>query len=272
MPLIVAGRKIYPESQIVTAGEMTTKEYEAYIDFVKRIRSSEDAAHKYIQTHGGHSIFDLFRITMRCAEPMLQYPSSGQDGSKYACDLRSLPKPCVIYSFGSAENYIFEEAVRQFGCSIYTFDCFAAGQNAPSYITYYPWCVDGHNHDNFYTIPTIMDKLGHKRVDYLKIDVEGAEYAALPAMISLPPERLPRQIAVEIHPSIHPSDQLQGVKRLWQTIDLLLSLHNMGYRLLSREDNLPYRCCSEFVFARPNSMPRPTPFPYGFHRPLVAKK
>jgi hypothetical protein len=244
-------------SQIVTEGEMTEAEYEAYMNFVYRVRNEDALGQKYCDTHNEHSFFNIFKISARCPEPILQHPSHGRDGSKMACNLKALKAPCVIYSFGSEGNFMFENDVAQFGCEIHTFDCFykPTPGAVPRHVNFYPYCVDGHDHGNYYTIPSLMKMLNHTRVDYLKIDVEGAEHESLPKLKDIPYDQRPAQIAVEIHAWNDKPNSSRSLPKLKRALDLLISLHEMGYRLISREDNLPATCCSEFVFALPDRLP-----------------
>lgn len=46
---------------------------------------------------------------------------------------------------------------------------------------------------------TISKRLDLDRIDYLKMDIEGAEYSVLPSLRSLPQNLLPMQLAVEFH-------------------------------------------------------------------------
>jgi len=38
-----------------------------------------------------------------------RYPDIESDGYKYLCEISQLKAPCIIYSLGSANNYLFEE-------------------------------------------------------------------------------------------------------------------------------------------------------------------
>jgi len=38
-----------------------------------------------------------------------RYPKSNEDGMKYLCEVEQLKAPCVIYSLGSRNNYLFED-------------------------------------------------------------------------------------------------------------------------------------------------------------------
>ena len=112
------------------------------------------------------------------------------DGTKWVCGLRQLAARrggCVVYSFGGAANTQFENAIRDItSCEVHTFDldcterCLWGG---PCYagprLTCHKVRVGGS--DNAKTmpptmsLPTMMRTLGHRRIDILKIDIEGAE-------------------------------------------------------------------------------------------------
>jgi hypothetical protein len=68
---------------------------------------------------------------------------------------------------------------------------------------------------------TIMQRLNHSRIDVLKMDVEGAEYAVIDNL----PEQgsLPQQLMIEFHHGMYgykPSD----------TRKALVTLNKLGYR------------------------------------------
>ncbi|MEK7950825.1 FkbM family methyltransferase [Luteolibacter soli] len=79
------------------------------------------------------------------------------------------------------------------------------------------------------TVSDLMKQLGHRSIDLLKIDIEGAEYAVLESLLE---EKVPvRQIAVEFHNGILP-----GIPRSL-TINLLFRLFRDGYRLVYKGGN-----------------------------------
>ena len=88
-----------------------------------------------------------------------------------------------------------------------------------------------------FTIDTLMHKLGHNHVDLLKMDIEGAEYEVLEALIAS--SSRPRQLLVEFHhrfPSIAKS----------MTSDIIGGLRRIGYRIFAvsgtgREVSFIYR-------------------------------
>jgi FkbM family methyltransferase len=75
-------------------------------------------------------------------------------------------------------------------------------------------------------LETIAQKLGHKHVDVLKLDIEGAEYVVLPDMLM--GKILPEQLLVEFHYSDG------SANRLAQTAALIQKLNEVGYRLFAR--------------------------------------
>lgn len=267
VPFGTALDRQFSDTQSITDGILTDKEYDAYIEFLELLRTDDRAAELYVQSHKGHSFFNMFKVSVRCPTPLVLYPSDGRDGSYYMCNMDKLQKPCVIYSVGSENNFIFEEAIEKFGCEVHTFDCYASGQGAPPSVNYHKWCVDGHIwREDHYTIPALIEKLGHKKIDILKIDVEGAEYPAIPRLAGLTYEQLPVQVAVEIHPWPQMPGNQRSVTKLRETLELMLQLHRMGYRLASRDDYPPAPCCSQFLFVLPDRLPGgPAPFPYGFN-------
>ncbi len=90
-----------------------------------------------------------------------------------------------------------------------------------------------------YTIPSIMHELGHSHVDLVKLDVEGAEYDVIDAMLDHP--NPPRQLLVEFHhrfPGI-------GMER---TRECIAKLGGAGYDLFGVS-----RTGRELSFIRKNS-------------------
>ncbi|WP_298817930.1 FkbM family methyltransferase [uncultured Roseibium sp.] len=76
-------------------------------------------------------------------------------------------------------------------------------------------------------VGTIMRALGHDRIDLLKIDIEGAEYAVLDDMLEA--GILPGQLALEWHYSyVGGGDRDRGLEI---TQDYIRKLKGLGYRL-----------------------------------------
>lgn len=76
------------------------------------------------------------------------------------------------------------------------------------------------------SLPTLMAKHGHTRIDLLKMDIEGFEYGVLDQILA---QRIPvRQICVEFHHFLLP--QFSNM----DTIRTILRLKRAGYRLIHR--------------------------------------
>jgi len=175
-----------------------------------------------------------------------------------------LRRGSIVYSLGVGDGISFDLAlIKQFGVEVHAFDPTPASanwledQHAPPAFHFHPWAVTGRNgtltlyprtkrdgskSDIMYTmvpeaavlqngvevpafsIPTLMKKLGHDRVDLLKMDIEGAEYEVLDTLIASAAR--PQQLLVEFHhrfPSLDKS----------MTADIIDRLRMVGYRIFS---------------------------------------
>lgn len=120
------------------------------------------------------------------------------EGGKTACLSNSTTKECLIYSWGSAGDFSFEEAIHAFqpACEIHTFDCTVDPPNKPAFVKYHKWCLgtDG-------TYWELIRRLNHSTRNPLlvKMDIEGWEWPFFGEYFSN--ARIPRlrQLIVEIH-------------------------------------------------------------------------
>ncbi len=80
---------------------------------------------------------------------------------------------------------------------------YSGDYKGPDYVTFRKWCLGPENilvgNREYKTYGTIMKELGIKRVDYLKMDIEGYEWTTLPAIFDEPSHTLPSQISFEMH-------------------------------------------------------------------------
>ncbi len=113
---------------------------------------------------------------------------------------------CVVFSIGSNNQWTFEQSViSETKCKVYTFDCTVEPKLAPKGVNFFPYCVSGVAFINgkgqiYRTMQDILHEVGTKKIDYLKMDVEGAEFEALvPFLSNLSEEDRPKQIALELH-------------------------------------------------------------------------
>ena len=241
----------WPGETTRLSGSMTDDEYGHYLNYLKSLSEMPALAEAYCASHPDHHFYDIFSLTYQCPLPVKRYPEGTADGGKWTCNLENMAPGSLVYSIGSEGDYAFETEMQNFGFEVHTFDCTGDyGSNAPQGVRFHKWCADGHDHAPFYKLKTLMDRLGHHRIDLLKMDIEGSEFATLPMLAELPAHRRPKQIAVEIHAfgTGHRWAGKRSVPTLKKTLALMLQMHELGYRLVTREDNYLAPCCSEFLY------------------------
>ncbi|MEI6194095.1 MAG: FkbM family methyltransferase [Verrucomicrobiota bacterium] len=167
----------------------------------------------------------------------------------------------IIYSGGVGRDTSFEHGlVRQFGCSVILLDpsptgaeTMALAENRIPQFTFLPVGLAGtcgtlklappeHPEEGSWfkhagdettievpckDLATLMLENGHRHIDLLKIDIEGAEYEVMDGLLK---KRLPvKQVLVEFH-----HDILSGIKRR-KTVGIILKMIAAGYKLLDQE-------------------------------------
>jgi hypothetical protein len=196
-------------------------------------------------------IFDLFEPEAVCITEERfggsapRYNSFG-DGPKFICGVDYIHEcyngtqgndNCIVYSIGSNNEIDFEVAVKDhIGCEIHTFDpTLSTPFIGSAYATFHPWGLgkDGEV-VNFVTefttmsLESIMKELGHthRKIDIFKIDCEGCEYDAMPAVFEAIANGTLQidQILIELHQSI-------DVNNFFAAAD------KAGYRITHKERN-----------------------------------
>lgn len=192
--------------------------------------------------------------------PDVEYALEKSDSWKYIPAL--LDGSSVVYSLGVGDLINFDlDLIERHGVTIHAFDPtpfaeqWVAGQTLPERFVFHPWAASGSDGTlrlyrristsgkrsqvmwtadanagdcgDFidapaYTVDTMMQKLGHDRVDLLKLDVEGAEYDILDGVAR--GSRLPRQILVEYH------HRFPGIGKR-RTAESIAALRRLGYRI-----------------------------------------
>lgn len=170
----------------------------------------------------------------------------------------------IVYSLGVGDEIDFDLAIiRDYGVTVHAFDPtpnsvhMLDGCELPDRFTFHPWAVtaedgslkfyprlkkDGSKSDVMFTmvaeeatrddaievpafsLASIVDKLGHARIDLLKMDIEGAEYEVLDALLEAPVK--PTQLLVEFH------HRFPGIG-LAKTADIIRRLREDGYRIIA---------------------------------------
>ena len=131
------------------------------------------------------------------------------DGDKEVCldkEFNIDPRRCIVYSFGIRNEWSFDDSMAWYGCNVYAFDPTMNKQTHKrgNKISFYNIGIS--NTDGFITIRqqknckvmrfiSIMEQLlGHDNnnvmIDYLKMDVEGAEVPFLEDVLKNTPHVL----------------------------------------------------------------------------------
>ncbi|KAK3857412.1 hypothetical protein Pcinc_036333 [Petrolisthes cinctipes] len=205
------------------------------------------------------------------------------DGDKWICyepGLAPDPKDCLVYSFGINNEWSFDDAMGKYGCQVYSFD---PTMNRPNFkrgsnIYFKNLGLEGYNgtlhqrkQSKVDTLGNIMRMLGHegRRIDYLKIDIEGSEVQALEQVFSDAPHLLTQvsQLGVEVHPGKYRvDDKLDKTSNHYRVWRIYHRLECLGFQLmhmgLNQYPGTQYKwngtlqsCCYELVWVMPP--PRP---------------
>jgi len=219
-------------------------------------------------------ILDPFGTRRVRLQPMLECEqvSLGTEYGGYAVSPAKLNASSIVYSFGVGEDVSFDLAlIERYGATVHAFDptpksiAWVGAQTLPEKFVFHPWGIANHDGtarfhapkdpshvshtlveagDNgtgtievpVYRLQTILSKLGHTRLDVLKMDIEGAEYGVLDDVLksgaSIP------QILIEFH------HRRSGIT-LGQTQAAVTALEAANYRAFHRN-----KSGYEFSFAR----------------------
>lgn len=175
-----------------------------------------------------------------------------------------LGKDSIVYSLGVGEDVDFDlHLIACFGLTVHAFDPtpstvdWIARRSLPEGFRFHPWAVaaedgvlrlyprirrDGSRSQVMYTmvaedgsrdacievpafcLDSIARKLGHARIDLLKMDVEGAEYEVLDNLLESAVK--PDQLLVEFH------HRFAGIGPA-KTVDVIARLRRDGYRIFA---------------------------------------
>jgi len=179
-----------------------------------------------------------------------------------------LDQDSIIYSLGVGDDIDFDLAIiENFGAGVHAFDPTPSSiemlskADLPNKFHFHPWAitakngtlkfyprvkkdgsrssvmftivVQGNSVENAIEVPafclsSVANKLGHTRIDLLKMDIEGAEYEVLEGLLDSPIK--PTQLLVEFHhrfPGI-------GVRK---TADIIKKLQQVGYKIFAISEN-----------------------------------
>ena len=149
---------------------------------------------------------------------MMRSPS-GLDGQKAVCldpGVRPPAGNCVVYSFGINNEWSFDDTMEKYGCKVFSFDPnMNVGDHSHSHkIKFFNLGLGDRDHvtadgkawtiKKYKTLSSIHEMLlphhgGKTIIDYLKMDIEFAEWDVIPQIISSGMLAKVRQLAVEFH-------------------------------------------------------------------------
>ena len=202
----------------------------------------------------GYELIALRRY--RVSVPKLALGNNAHDVHSSICP-DGLSPESVIYSFGIGDDVSFErDLIDRFGLTVHAFDptpqslAWVRLQNLPQNLVVHEFGIADYDgtaqfapppkdwvsfsmartlpRDGLIDAPvrrlsTIMADLGHSQLDLLKIDVEGAEYRAIPDVLSSGIR--PAQIMVEFH------HRIRGIRHR-HTRRAIRLLTQAGYRVI----------------------------------------
>jgi len=170
----------------------------------------------------------------------------------------------IIYSLGVGNDIEFDVLlIQNFQSLVHAFDPtpyameWIDNQILPNNFKFHPWAVSGKNgilrmyqrvnrkgqqsrvmwtavtdqlddvdaiEAEKYSLQTIMDKLGNKKIDLLKMDVEGSEYEIIDTILDM--KFKPSQLLVEFH------HRFSGIG-LKKTVNAISNLREVGYKIFA---------------------------------------
>ena len=155
------------------------------------------------------------------------------DGQKAICmDLDVKPSAnCLVYSFGINNEWSFDKMLEALGCKIFAFDPSMA-RNDSDYTPNIHFFKMGLSHQDsdpspggwkMRTLNSIYQMLeakhGDRVIDYLKIDVEGAEWKSVEQMLKTNIFDKVKQLGMEVHFSSRTKDDYQNGIRILKALE-----------------------------------------------------
>lgn len=188
-------------------------------------------------------------------------------GSSYGgfyVDPSNLGPDSIVYSFGVGQDITFDKAmIEKHDCHVFSFDPTPKSifwielQDVPENFHFYPYGIGeeteevkfhlpkNHDHvsgsifehdlvsdDNVVLVPLkkfsdILLETGHRKIDVLKMDIEGAEYAVMDSILNAG-VRI-EQLLVETHERFFQDGKIKGEK-------FFKTLFDHGYRIFAISD------------------------------------
>ncbi|KAL7641176.1 UNVERIFIED_CONTAM: hypothetical protein RMT77_008314 [Armadillidium vulgare] len=178
------------------------------------------------------------------------------DGAKFVCfdePYKMVSNNCVVLSFGINYEFSFDIGMSQMGCAVHSFDHTMTKFkiDTPEGVNFYELGISNYKgkmkiaknifgkvdrYENILSILNLLDK----KIDYLKMDIEGSEFEFLDDVLSNSIHLLEnvKQIGMEIHPS-KPDKNVTLNKSLFNKLWIYMhELECVGFDLVRFDPNL----------------------------------
>ncbi|CAK8687061.1 unnamed protein product [Clavelina lepadiformis] len=159
---------------------------------------------------------------------------------------------CLVYSFGVANDFTFDDEMAKLGCEVHSFDPsteLADNSVRESGVIFHKVGISNEDDDNGFngwkmrTLKTILRELGHqgRHLDFLKVDTDkgstGFEDIVMQQIIETGLYKCVRQYSMEIHMAgpLTNSENLNRCRLLYRQ---MRTLNDGGWRLFNTTDNV----------------------------------
>ncbi|KAI0047900.1 hypothetical protein FA95DRAFT_1518257 [Auriscalpium vulgare] len=204
------GARFYRDSALhgVSLRNFVKHEESRYNDFlkdraalVKKLGPTEKDVIAFPEGYHLYTLWDFFLPAFPCPHRVERIGTMG-DGGKWVCGMERIEKKdkCVIYSFGVNGESSFEADLlkRNPGCEVWGYD-YSVNAFGPEIDQvpelkqrshFFAWALGGEDKHGandeikFYTLQSLMKLNGHDFIDILKIDIEGAEFDSMTALVN----------------------------------------------------------------------------------------
>ncbi|XP_070554923.1 probable methyltransferase-like protein 24 [Ptychodera flava] len=190
----------------------------------------------------------MTNITYQCQEGRRMGHPIPLDGGWNVClDVGVKPNACIVYSFGIAGDWSFDDDMAEYGCDVYSFDPFNGLQKhkRSARIWFYDIGLldkdDDHVAPKFRkggnktvkcrTLSSIKKMLHHeeKNIDVLKMDIEGDELKVVPQLLKNGVLGNIKQLDLEVHP---PGKAYLPISEMFKTLK-----QEFGFKLWFVDEN-----------------------------------
>lgn len=162
---------------------------------------------------------------------------------------------CLVYSFGTGSGS-FESGMARLGCNVYTFDPHMSSRTDRR-SGERTWRIGLHLSgndsaripgDRVMSLAEVMRSMGHRgqRVDYMRLDLDGDEWAALKKELANPGAlSLVQQLGIQAAVEVIELPDSQRLSRLTMIYQVLVAIEHSGLRLVSARPQAEEHACHE---------------------------